>query len=161
MPVWANLPPTGTNSLLPPRPPSPGYPQQRLGGQEGEHTLHHLREVTQHVGTPRVSEGGGGGGAAAAAHQLHSSPTRQKRYGSSLARTRANRRTAAHPSPLRRRATHFRRVASGTRLTAKAERQVVTPAMFGSERYRAVWPLNRRKHFVYSVSLVNTLALKF
>lgn len=44
----------GDQSPLP-HSPSPGYPQQRLGRQEGEHTLHHLREVTQHVGTSRVS----------------------------------------------------------------------------------------------------------
>lgn len=50
---------------------SPGHSQQRLGGQEGEYTLHHLRQVTQHEGAPGVC---GGAAVAAAARQLHSSP---------------------------------------------------------------------------------------
>lgn len=50
---------------------SPGHSQQRLGGQEGEDTLHHLRQVTQHEGAPGVC---GGAAIAAAARQLHSSP---------------------------------------------------------------------------------------
>lgn len=49
---------------------SPGHPQQRLGGQEGEHTLHHLRQVTQHEGAPWVR---GRAAIAAAARRLHPS----------------------------------------------------------------------------------------
>lgn len=62
--------------LLPPRSPSPGYPKQRFGRQEGKHTLHHLRKVTQHVGASRIC--GGGAVAAATAYRLHSSPTGPK-----------------------------------------------------------------------------------
>jgi hypothetical protein len=63
---------------------SPGHPQQRLGGQEAEHTLYHLREVTQHVGAPWVCGAGAAAIAATAAHRLHASPTRlSEHYGGS------------------------------------------------------------------------------
>ncbi|KAK2103481.1 hypothetical protein P7K49_017337 [Saguinus oedipus] len=64
-------------------PSSPGHPQQCLGGQEGEHTLHHLRQVTQHEGAPWVY-GGGAAAVAAATHRLHSSSARRNQtYGGS------------------------------------------------------------------------------
>lgn len=125
----------GDESLLPPHSPSPGYPQQRLGGQEGEHTLHHLREVTQHIGTSRV-----GGGGAAAAHRLHSSPTGQKPYGSSEAERSAHRRppgpTEQAHAPLP--AGSFRHWSYGSSCAPRCNAFAVRP-----ERNGAAWPLSR------------------